>query len=935
VRIFRYITLILVNLFFGLFSNAQNDSIHIDIQLDAATQSLKIKQHVTYVNNSNDVLDRIYLHNWPNAFSDKNSHLGKRFVENYKKKFFFTNEKNRGFTKINNIAINYQTVDWIPKESADDYIAILLKKPLQSNQSVAIDLSYIVKVPHAKFTSYGCDNEIFNLRYWYLVPAVYDGKWQLMHHLDMDDLYQNPTNYTATVSLPDQYNLVTNLNAVKEDANTYRLQGNNQLDFELHLSKNSKFDYFQTDSIEIVTNLNNIELGSEVKADLVNRQVLFVQKFLGDYPHKRLFVNKTTYDKNPLYGFNQLPSFLRPFSDTFEWDVRMFKTLTKYYIDNKSNVHTRKNIWLNDGVQYYLMLKYVEKYYPDVKLIGGISKIWGIRSYHIATLDFNNRYDLTYQYAARRNHDQALNTNAAALTNFNRLIVNKYKAGMGLRYLGEYIGDDVVHTAIRDHFSSKLTSSTINNFKKNIESTTDKDVSWFFKDYIRTKNKIDYSLKKIHKSGDSIAVTIKNNRNFTAPIALYSIQNDSIQTKIWLTDIDSILTIKLRNDNSKRWMLNYEGITPEINLRNNWEYTNWSLLKRPLKIRLFRDAEDPNHTQLFVEPKYAYNFYDGFILATTLSNKTFLKKEFEYALTPSYGIKSNSLTGSFKTVYWKYPENKIVNSFRFGLVGSYYHYQPELVYKTLTPYAQIFFKRKNLRSVKSSSASINYAMINRDNDPLNPDNIAPNQYNIFSLSYGYSNPEIINNFKFSTSLEIGSKFSKISTDIRIRKLTNNKRQFSARLFAGIFLNNKTNSDFFSYGVNRPNDYLYRYRYLGRSETSGLLSQQIIINDGGFKADMSVPYADQWITSLSTSIGLWRWFEIYNDVGLAKNKGQKVFFIHDKGIRLNFVDSIFEIYFPLHSSNGWETTFPHYEERIRFVFTSDFKSISNFLKRGFM
>ncbi len=184
-------------------------------------------------------------------------------------------------------------------------------------------------------------------------------------------------------------------------------------------------------------------------------------------------------------------------------------------------------------------------------------------------------------------------------------------------------------------------------------------------------------------------------------------------------------------------------------------------------------------------------------------------------------------------------------------------------------------------------------------------------------------------------MEFGSKFSKISADIRYRKLTNNNQQFDARLFAGAFFHNESTTDYFSFGVNRPHDYLFRYRYFGREETEGILSQQIIINDGGFKSQIPVGFANQWISSFNTSIGLWRWVEVYNDVGLVKNQGKSVYFVHDKGIRLNFIHNILEVYFPMHSNNGWEVAQPHYEEKIRFVFKADMASIYGFLRRGFL
>jgi hypothetical protein len=228
---------------------------------------------------------------------------------------------------------------------------------------------------------------------------------------------------------------------------------------------------------------------------------------------------------------------------------------------------------------------------------------------------------------------------------------------------------------------------------------------------------------------------------------------------------------------------------------------------------------------------------------------------------------------------------------------------------------------------------MNYTMLNKDIDTNQT--TTNNKYGVFNLNYRFNNPELINNFSYDADLEIGKKFGKISTDIRFRKLTNYNQQFGVRLFAGIFFNNQTIDDFFSYGVNRPNDYLFRYGYFGRDETHGFFSQQIIINDGGFKSQMPVGYANQWITSLNTSIGIWRWFEIYNDVGFIKNKNQKIFFAHDKGVRLNFVNDIFEIYLPVHSNNGWEVSKPHYEKRVRFVLKAYFSTIYNYFKRGFL
>ena len=123
-------------------------------------------------------------------------------------------------------------------------------------------------------------------------------------------------------------------------------------------------------------------------------------------------------------------------------------------------------------------------------------------------------------------------------------------------------------------------------------------------------------------------------------------------------------------------------------------------------------------------------------------------------------------------------------------------------------------------------------------------------------------------------------------------------------------------------------------YLGRSEDSGFLSQQVIITEGGFKSIFEDSYANQWILSSNASIGLWRWVELYADAGFLKSRNEDARFKYDTGIRLNFIHNFLEVYFPLQSSNGFEPEFSDYASRIRFVITIDIERVYNFIKRGF-
>ncbi len=428
-------------------SFAQNNEVTINATLDTETHELKIQQEIVFYNNTNTTLDTIYLHNWANGYKNKKTPLSKRLIENYNKNLHFSKEKFQGYSDVKNISVNYSSATWRTTKNAIDIIELPLKKILNPKDSIVISATYTVKIPSDRFTKYGRSKNAYDLRYWYLVPTFYDQDWKLMSNLDMDDLLMELSNYDITFTVPNNYNLNTGLSTtITNNGNEkiYHLSGKNRIDIELNINKKNDFEVFNTDNISIKTNLNSDKLSAGVKTDILNREIAFIEKYLGKYPHKRLLINKITYSKNPVYGFNQLPSFLRSFSDVFEWDIKMFKALTEKYLNNVIVVNKRQDSWLLDGLQSYLMMEYVEENYPEMKATGNISKIWGLRKFNLTQLKFNDKYPLIYQFAARKNVDQPLNMRADSLSNFNRKIVNKYKAGLGLRYLNEFLKDDIV-----------------------------------------------------------------------------------------------------------------------------------------------------------------------------------------------------------------------------------------------------------------------------------------------------------------------------------------------------------------------------------------------------------------------------------------------------------------------------------------------------------
>jgi hypothetical protein len=220
------------------------------------------------------------------------------------------------------------------------------------------------------------------------------------------------------------------------------------------------------------------------------------------------------------------------------------------------------------------------------------------------------------------------------------------------------------------------------------------------------------------------------------------------------------------------------------------------------------------------------------------------------------------------------------------------------------------------------------SLIDLANDPENPD------YSVFNARYTNRDNHILDYRSWFVDFQLAGNFSKLSFEYEYRKLFESNRQLNLRFFAGKFLSNNTNTNFFNFALDRPTDYLFDYGYLGRSEDSGIYSQQIIIAEGGFKSflDERFRFSDNWMATMNTSFNLWRWIELYGDAGLVKNTGLNTKFVYDSGVRLNLVTDFFELYFPVHSNNGWEIAQPNYPDRIRFIITVSPRTLTGLFTR---
>lgn len=920
-------------------------SIDLNVKIDPQTNLVYIQQEIVYNNSTNDTLSSIILNDWNNAFSSKNSALAKRFSDEFSRIFHLAKEEDKGFTKINTIVDGeFNPIIWQQFNNRVDLIELKLNKSILPFTQQKILLSYLVKIPNKKFTEYGfSENGKIHLKDWYLsVPRYENKQFITQSNENLDDISNTICNYKLQVEFPKNYQLFTDLflNTTSENNTNIKQTyiGKERQTFSLIFEPTEKitFKSYKNEKVEVISDFEDKRLNEIQIALVIDKITNYVTSQIGQPKENKIIVSTDDYAKNPFYGVNQLPSFINPFPDEFIFEIKFLKTYLNNLLKENIQLNHRKDHWIEEGIQQYILMNYMDYYYPKFKMMGSLSKIKLLKGYNILSTDFNDQFYYVYLLMARKNLDQPIGNDKNSLIKFNEQIAGKYRAGLSLRYLDAYLENDIVQNSIVQFLKMNQSVQTSRyDFEYILKENATKNIDWFFDIIINKRNLIDYKFGNIKKNKDSILITVKNKTFTNVPIPLYGLQNDSIVYKKWLTNIKSDSTFIIPKNKIDKLVLNYKTEVPEFNLRNNWHSLNGFIFNhRPLKFSFLKDLENPYYNQVFYVPVVEYNLYDGIKVGMKINNKSILNKPFTFDITPEYSSNTQRIVGSISgIVNQNVCEGRLYN-IRYAVNASTSHYAPEALYTRVIPTIQFRFRDENFRYNKNEYIQLSQYYVNREQSSYTTDKNTDN-YSVFNAKYYNIQSEMTKYYSFHTDLQIANSFGKLAAEIEYRKLFEDNRRINLRLFAGTFMYRSTNSDFFSFGVDRPTDYLFNYNLLGRSESSGLFSQQYVMSEGGFKSIFNTRYANQWMTTLNGSFNIWNWIEVYGDVGVFKNKLFDPKFVYDSGIRLNLVPDYFELYFPVQSTNGFEIGQDNYGQKIRFVVTLSPKTlISLFTRKWF-
>ena len=895
------------------FCFAQQDN-QIDAQVDPLNGLIKVKQLLHYTNKGVTALDTLYLYDWNHAYVDTSTPMAAKLAQEFNFQFEKSKSDEKGNTKIRRFRTAQDSLNWYRLEKQKDIVAVLLTQPIQPQDSIVFSTSYTLKLPADDFTGYGTgDNGDISFRNGFLQFVNQDigGQWNLDSNYGFNDRSALRSSTKFTICFPEDYTIIPSMKGDLQNG-CWKTKGHIQGDLEFYLKKANHFKSFGSSDFEILTNMADEVEEAQTGLEITNRMKEFAEDFFGNLSNQFFLIDSEFYNQSPIVGFDLLLNTLRPIPKHQQFELKAIQVLMRKLVQSKFPENFRQNKWLADGLSHYLFMRYVETHFSELRLIGNMAEFPPFSTYQFAQAPFIAKTHLQAAFVYRRNLAQPLLTPSQDLTKYNRKITTRSRSAMGIKILEETESKEQVDGFIFNLFTSKnhLNPLTI---QEHFELFFEDRAKWFYEGYCTDNGLTDYEIRQIGKSDNQVQVELTNHTKVQNPIKLNSYSKQKLVSSVWLTG--GVQKQRLSFDLSEidKIVLNPDQLVLEINTNNNNIRLNNSFAKRDKRIRLFEDIPTSHYAATYIAPHLTYNAYDGVLMGLMIHNGLILKQPTSVFFSPQYGSEEMSLSGSFSIRHRSYFQKQKLTNVSYGFGMESFHFNSNQRYYRFNPQINATFRPEGLASNKRSIVGLELVSLHKEdqNKKLGDGTINT------SLSYVYGDSSSSSSKGLGAALQMGGSFTKFSASYRNRKYYTEGKQYTFRFFIGI-LSDENNSGNFDFGVSRLNDYSFTYNLLGRSETSGFFSQQYVLAEGGFKSFINTQTANQWIMSTNLSTTLWRGLEVYSDIGLIKNRGQKNRFIYDAGINLNLIQDYLGLYFPLYSNLGWEIDDKAYPSKIRFT-----------------
>ena len=928
-------------------SNAQNLKCTVEVQLSESERTLSGSSDIYWPKSLLDNQEYIWIEFWPKALSDPNSVLAQQWLEDQNTAFHFAKEEDR--VKIDSLILRGKLNESIPYQSGRSPEIIRFKAEQLSEEGgflhLRVDFSF--QLPEKAWADFGKMEDGIFLKHFYPRPAWVDSSGSSPSvWLREEDRNRMPVDLELSISVPASWMVFSEIERTAKSAQ--EADGFKSSNFQF-ISKPSlhqfKAQSYSGDAIAVLSKkASPIQvLHSEIMAARLNKENAAAEFLLYEFEIKQIYSwFKAQYgiEGNRIHTL-LLGDFPQPKGGSeglFILPAKAPSILTKLSLSYSifthllsENVKASESPWLVKGLADYLSYEYINQYYPDQSLSGPYQNTLIAWFFDTDALPLSYKNQLLHLFLARQGLVQPSTDSAESYTRGTYEAQMRGLSSMQLNYLHDILGQRYFKIGMNSYLLGE--NRNPQHFQAAFSLAKKTDLSWFFQNYQPSQTLQDIQLVKTESCPSLFTVSTKSSKKPEVSYPVSGFIGDSLVMTEWFPHSNKRVN---RNFYKENYTL-VQAADPlryaDLNGKNNYRKTK-GLFKgiEPMRLQAYTGFENPTKTQIFWLPSVSYNAYDQLLLGVSLYNTTLIPKKFEYNIGPEFSTGTSELTGyasfAINQPYFSGP----VRSVKYGLYFRRYHYDEDLAYNRISPGVTFFFRKQNPRDPYIRSLRIRGVFVQRELAQGDLAQVGKSGYSVFNIRYTSENTKILNPSTLRVDLQTGDLFSKISVEWDQRFMLKNRKWMILRMFGGImpYNNNGQDVDLFNFGLSGTQDYLFDYYFIGRSEESGIWSQQFFSTDGGFRSKSQV-YARDAILSTNLSLPIYSVFGVYGDIGITfPDKA----FHYGYGARLALVTDFLEVYFPFQANDRFILTESNYSENIRFVLDLKIDAIINRLRRGF-
>ncbi len=914
---------ILFFIFLSVRLAAQNPTYTVGLKY--INDTLQVEWKLNWVNTTDEIIREIPLVFLPKGVSHKQSFYRKEKIEDQNKTLHFKKQENITHIVNEHIFQNHSKCQQNRDPVYAEATWVELQSPLGKNDTLSLHGFYDLHI--GSHDVIGWRKEGLWLQHLIHHIPQYDSGWHITPLNRHANYQRRRVDIDASFDIPIDWKTFTNLTPISNK----------------QYSKKNTHDFFAIIGPDVVPKqlADNWTVYNHDPFEVGHIYALKLKEELGDYlktylrdglPPNYIMVNPSEplgYC-DPGCGVVFLPHHSSLYtSQDAAYALSILQTHTK----SMHSTNFFAEPWAGDGFSRFLRDDFVEKTNRSVLLSSGIPDFLKplTRLFPVGNFPLVYQNHIMYYYLARQGLDQPAGNTYDNISAGNYLAIVEGKTSIGFHHLRGRVGKIAFYNALQTWKNSLKIGRkpAAELFQNALNSATNKDTEWFFTNYLDSDEYADYHITKIQKCSYVYAVTVNNRGRATIPYPLTGMRNDQEIITIWYDGHRGKKTVQFHLEDYDEIILDHRRETVDLNPRNNRRKESGVFRNlRPVTFQLYTDIEHPEREQVFVYPIGGFNAYDGLYGGISFYNRTRITKRWEYRVDPTFSTRTQSLTGSAALINNMVPSSGWFHRITSGVYFHHYHYDTDLAYYRFSPFMRFWWKKSHPRSEDIHRTRLRYLQLERETNPQI--DVVNASYRLLQLTHDYEHVNILRPCSIRGMIEVSDAFSKVQIDIDQRWMLPNKKWISTRFFAGAFMhqNIEDGNRFFDFGMSGTLDYAFDYYLLGRSETEGVLSQQMIMTDGGFKSQTNT-FASQWLTAFNTYVPIWSIFGVFGDIGFADDFNTTYW---GYGIRIAPLTDFFEIYLPIQNYNQfmWEHAYPR---EIRFMLNIDMNQIVQRVRRG--